>query len=95
MMMPSCECAVFWSLALLALGGATSVVAAVRCQAALFQKLCQRLFVCCLVGLGATTMLALTLNNSAWIPCAVAYALLSVAATVDFTPRREVSARFF
>jgi hypothetical protein len=62
------------------------VVVAVRCQAAPFQKLCQRLFVFCLVGLGATTMLALTLNNSAWVPCAVAYALLSVAATVDFSP---------
>jgi multidrug transporter EmrE-like cation transporter len=93
MWMPTCECTVFWSLALLAIGGTASVIAAVRCQGPSFQRLCQRIFVTCLVGLGANTMLALTLPNSAWIPCAVAYALLSVAATVDFMPRSDLAAR--
>jgi hypothetical protein len=92
---PSCECAVVWSLALLAVGGGASVIAAVRSHCSSCRRICQRLFVFCLVGLGATTMLALTLQNSAWIPCAVAYSLLSVAATVDFVPRHEVTARAF
>jgi len=93
MWIPSCEFTVFWSLALLALGGTASVIAGLRCQGSSSQRACHRIFVTCLVGLGANTMLALTLPNSAWIPCAVAYALLAVAATVDFSPRRDLAAR--
>lgn len=74
---------VFWTTLVLAVLGAASVIAALRCRCSVSGTHFQRLFVFCLVGTGGTTMIALSLHNNCWLSCAVSCACLAVCATVD------------
>ena len=85
---------VFCSATLLAVIGGASVTGAMRCTHDGLRTGLQRLYIACLVGVGATTMLALTLHNNCWLCCAIAYACLSVGATIDVGGKAKVTATF-
>ena len=73
--------------------GGLSVVGAVRWSGARAAMRCQRLFIVCLVCLGACTLFAVGQERTYWILGAAVFGALSVVATVDYSAARSTPAR--
>ena len=56
------------------------------------QTVCQWLFLCCLVLVGAVTMFSLGSEPSFWVVSAITFSLMVLTATCDFGRSRQATA---
>ena len=72
--------------------GLASVVLARLTENSAFQALCQRLFVACLLVVGAMTVLAFQSGSGGWFSCAATLPVMALGATLDMKRSYEYAA---
>ena len=86
------ETAVFWTLIVIQLIGLMSVVTARLAERCNGRKCCHILFCCCLVLVGAASVLALQLGIGYSLCCGTTLAMMGIGGTIDLRRDRPAEA---